>query len=315
MPSWRQRMLPVVRNMGVIYVCILASLFIIQDKLIFVGSMMGTVEDDIELPPQFKILRLSRKLKRRPLENDDDDEDDDETPRFRVVKCDPRKIIQQKIKGVLLFFGGNAEGMAGLINRAATFSEYGLVVFAAEYPGYGLSAGPPNLSTFMLQAEVIGQYSRAYAKQLKVPLFVAGSSLGTFSATHIAELGYGERLLLHAPLLSMEEVAKSLYWYVPVSLALSSSYRFDNKASALEIRRRRPKPRPDKRPYGLIIHGTTDELVPSYNGEQLAELMGPQVDLVLAEGYGHNDVDLRASGRFGALIRVFFFPDEDPGSR
>ena len=119
------------------------------------------------------------------------------------------------MKGICLFFGGNGEHIATTAKyRAPAFHTYGLTLVSPEYPGFGLTPGPLDEALFMEQAEVAGKYADKLAKSLNVPLVVIGSSLGTFSAVHVASLaeGIGEQLILHAPLTTLVDVAAELYW-------------------------------------------------------------------------------------------------------
>lgn len=308
--SIRQAIFPKVKgvalNVGICYFAFLATLFFVQEKLIFIGSMQGKTEFT-DLPKAMSIFWLPRKLKAGVYQQQATNEEDDDQARFRVATVDPT-IKGGEVKGVVVFFGGNAEDLGSLLSRCAEFARYGLLAYAGEPPGYGESAGPLHVDTFMLQAEVIGRHARARATELNVPLFVVGSSLGTFSAVHVAAKGYGDRLLLHAPLTSLMSVAQRAYWYVPVSYALRTAYQFDSVGGATTIGERRSRAHPSDDMFAMIIHGDSDGIVPQEDGKALAELMGPQATFVDARGFGHNDIPLNPEGPFGVMIEDFFFP-------
>lgn len=159
--------------------------------------------------------------------------------------------------------------------------------------------------------------------------------MGTFSALQLAgELPVGTvpKVILHAPLTSLAEIAARLYWYYPVNLLLHSEFRFDNrKHVALLTNGQVPTKAEDgarakgenlaRQTSFLIFHGDLDEIVPYSSGKEISEQLEAgfsgvstrgsgtsqvgAVKLVTAHGYGHNDLPLDARGPFGHVIKDF----------
>jgi fermentation-respiration switch protein FrsA (DUF1100 family) len=253
---------------------------------------------------------------------------------------------------VMLFFGGNGENMMAALYRADELSRYNCRVIAIEPPGFGppeVSTGPPSVQSLMAAADSAGRHALSVVNQMqkKIPpasttaatsvkLIIVGSSLGTFSAVHLFARGVGDKLLLHAPLTSMLEVAATLYWFLPVQYAMSSSLQFDNYANLATIRDYSDSINSSSSQcYSariLILHGDEDEIVPFAVGRRVFKLLhystetaaasgssaakrfprfSTEVDdassscFVSCHGKHHNDVDLSATGPQAGLIHRF----------
>jgi pimeloyl-ACP methyl ester carboxylesterase len=197
------------------------------------------------------------------------------------------------------------------MQRCAQLQDYKLLVFANEYPGYSYQS-PGELSTteILHAAEVTTQHASDVAQRLGLPLVLIGSSLGTFSAARMASKGFGDSLLLHAPLTSMVDVASALYWYVPVDRFLSRDVRFEMLSDLPRVGARCASGELG----ALIIHGDADSIVPYASGRAVYEGLtagsggtkSDSVAFVTAVGKGHNNVDICASGPYGDTIAAFF---------
>lgn len=250
------------------YVAIALLLYLLQDRLVFPGAGRG----DLGLPV---LPRMATGVQERAGNEE-----------FRIAT-----LRSETVHGVLLWFGGNGEDLYSGAVQAERMSRYGLLVIAAEYPGFGTSVGSPSIASIMECAEVTAEFGKARAAELKVPLFVAGSSLGSFPAVHLASKGIGERLLLRSPPTSILATARRSYWWLPLGLLLR--HQFDNLAPAPQV----------KCPV-LIVHGADDDLVLPSMGQELAAAM-PQAEFVLVPGCGHNDLDLSPVGPVAAQVAAF----------
>lgn len=284
----------VVKQVAVAYMLLLLALLVFQENLVFAGSM-GSGELPASLPSHVEIIQLSRPL---PCVEGVHAADAVDVVDFRVV-------VQHtpQPSAVVLFFGGNGEGMSHLLWRCQQLGQYGVVVVAPEPPGYGQSAGPMGVVHSMQVAEITAKYAKAYAQERSLEVIAIGSSIGTFSAMHLAAEGWVQKMLLHAPLTSMLEVSASLYWYVPVGLCLRESLRFDNRAKVAQLRERLDAGGGPS-PSVMVIHGDADEIVPFSSGLRIQAALGDvHSRFVRAEGFGHNSVPLDRTGPFGELIR------------
>lgn len=204
---------------------------------------------------------------------------------FRAAHRAPNKV-----HGVLAWYVGNGESLRSCANWALQLSGYGLEVVSPEYPGYGASPGRPSVDTILANARATIAWARARAEQLGVPLYAGGTSLGTFSAVHVASAGGVDRVLLLAPPTSIVAAGSFHYPWLPVGLL--ARHRFDSLSVAAQV----------QCPV-LVVHGSDDRIVPLAHGRELAAAF-PRGRLVVAEGRGHNDVQLQPSGPLGEDVRL-----------
>lgn len=206
---------------------------------------------------------------------------------FRIVE-----VAAAEPRAVLLWFVGNGEDLRSAAWRAHELAAHGVTVLSAEYPGYGGSAGEPGVAAMLHNAEVVGAHAARRAQTLGVPLRLGGSSMGTFSAVHLAAKGVGDRVLLLAPPTTLVDAAGVGFWWLPVGLLLR--HRFDNLAAAPRV----------AAPV-LVVHGTDDTVVPDRLGRQLVAAFAGKTAFVSVAGAGHNDLTLGRSGSVGAQVGAF----------
>lgn len=191
---------------------------------------------------------------------------------------------------VLLFFLGNFEDLRSGVGWATALARFGVVVVVQEYPGYGESGGEPGLASFRTAAEDAAEHARGIAARAGVPLWVGGTSLGTFSALHVAARAEVGRVLLFAPPGSLLELARARFWYLPVGILLR--HRFDAFAEAEKVRGK-----------VMVVHGDADAVVPLAMGERVCTAL--HGELVLASGCGHNDLLAASTGSLRERIAAF----------
>lgn len=202
-------------------------------------------------------------------------------------------LRQEPPRAVVLYFGGNGEDLYAAAPSVESLAAYGTLAIAAEHPGYGASSGEPGVERLLASAAHAAAYARAQADELRVPLVVVGSSLGSFCATAVAAAGGVDRLVLRAPPTSLAAVASTKFWWLPVGLLLR--HRFDNLGVA-----------PRVRCPVLVLHGDADDVVPQRYGRELAAAM-PHAEFVAVPGRGHNDIELSPDGVVGPRLRAFLF--------
>jgi len=266
----------------VVYICLAALAWLAQYYLVFAGCFFHY--DASKLPSDVHILELSRSGINQT---------------FRVVHTRPKSP-----SAVVVFFGGNGEHIGALWYRCRQFLEYNALVYAVEYPGYGLSVGPASDHAIREAAKVMGVYARQEAESNDIPLIAVGSSLGGHPALHLLSEGIASKAFLHAPFTSMVDVASRLYWWLPVRQLLSRDLTFDNLLLAKSINNQNSDPT-NPTSSVLILHGSIDEIVDRSFGKQLCNYL-QSCQFVNAEGYKHNDLPLHASGPFGQTIQDFF---------
>lgn len=262
--------------LAAVYAVLVLAVFFFQGRLIFVGAGWGRGE------PLPRLQGVS--IERLPLPTD-------RAGSFRIAWSHPQ---EEPPRGVMLYFLGNGEDLRSGVRWAAQWAEYGLHALVVEYPGYGESDGVVGAVSILAAAEVAAAEAAARAQEKGLPLFAGGSSLGTFSAVHVAARDASiEGLVLSAPPTSMVAMARRSFPWLPVALLLR--HRFDNLALAPRVQCR-----------VLVIHGDRDRVVPQEMGRALTESFAGSAEFVDAEHFGHM-IQLDRGGAFGARVHAFLF--------
>ena len=147
---------------------------------------------------------------------------------------------------------------------------------ALNYRGYGGSGGKPSEAGIILDAKAAYDFAAACYGADRIVLW--GESLGTGVAVALAAEQPVARIILESPYSSIADVAASIYWFVPVRLLLSDSFRSDLRIAKVTV------------PV-LVVHGERDNIIPITYGERLYQLIpGPKRFIRLPHA-GHNDHD------------------------
>ncbi|HET7203321.1 MAG TPA: alpha/beta fold hydrolase [Steroidobacteraceae bacterium] len=175
----------------------------------------------------------------------------------------------------LLYFGGNAEDVAGNIELfAESFADRSLLL--VNYRGYGGSSGRPSETA--LVADAIAVFDRVRRDHSEIA--VMGRSLGSGIAVQLAAVRPVERLVLVTAYDSLVNVARTYFRWLPVGLLLRDRYESSRRASAVTA------------PV-LIVVAAEDEIIPRARSEALVGAFAPgQVEVVVVPGAGHNTLDL-----------------------
>ncbi len=173
----------------------------------------------------------------------------------------------------IAFFHGNGGSLALAAQETQGFAAEGYGVLLVEYRGYGGNPGSPSEDGFYRD----GRAAMAFlAKQGIVPArtVIVGHSLGTGTASQMAQEFAPAALILLAPFTSLPDAAAEAMPFVPAHWLVRG--RFDNlaKVPGLEL------------PV-LILHGTADRVVPFTLGERLAKA-APRATFRAVAGSGHN---------------------------
>jgi fermentation-respiration switch protein FrsA (DUF1100 family) len=178
----------------------------------------------------------------------------------------------------LLYFHGNAGNAGDRLDRARFLVErLGLDVFLVDYRGYGLSEGEPSEGGIYRDARAVlrAAADRGFAPD-RVVLF--GESLGSAVAIDVAAESAPAGVVLETPFLSIAEMARVHYPFVPGFLIRS---RYDNAAKISRVAA--PK---------LFLVAERDEVAPPDQGRRLFELAPPPKTLYVIPGARHNDTYL-----------------------
>ena len=185
----------------------------------------------------------------------------------------------------LLFSHGNAEDIGEVMYFLQSFHDAGFSIMAYDYRGYGTSSGRPS------EAGVYADVSAVYdylTQQLHVPpgqIIAMGRSLGCGAAIHLAARRPVAGLIVEAPFLSAFRVltrVQILPWD-----------KFNNG----DIRKVNVPV--------LVVHGTSDQVVPFWHGKRLFELANEPKTFLPVDGAGHNDIVLLAGKNYVQQMQKF----------
>eukprot|EP00908_Phaeocystis_cordata_P017641 Transcript_28997.p1 GENE.Transcript_28997~~Transcript_28997.p1 ORF type:complete len:412 (-),score=30.37 Transcript_28997:256-1491(-) len=212
-------------------------------------------------------------------------------PTAVVLPCSSRSVSIWAPALVIVYFHGNAEDIAcsmPLYLRLA--QELNAVVFAPEYPGYGLASGQPSTESI----DAVGRaLAIALCSRLRIPperIAVMGRSVGTGPATELAawlnrppSSAGGQRpacmLLLHSPYTSLRDMACAIAG--PVGGLLLQRWNTEETLKCVGC------------PV-LIMHARGDELIPYSQAQRLynqRHLYGVVDLFAQSEGADHNTFD------------------------
>lgn len=190
----------------------------------------------------------------------------------------------------ILFSHGNAEDL-GMIyewfNDLARVLKVNILVY--DYTGYGKSQGTPAETSCYADIEAAYKYLTTVRNVLPEQIVLYGRSLGSGPTCYLAAKTAREGrsvagVILQSPLLSAYRVAFNFRFTCPGD-------KFPNVSYAPEIRC----------PV-FIVHGTQDEVVPFWHGEELFLLIQQEwrAKPFWVEGSGHNNIEalLRPTGAF-----------------
>jgi hypothetical protein len=151
-------------------------------------------------------------------------------------------------KPTILYFHGNAANAANRAPKIAMMLEDGFGVFYLNNRGYGGSGGHPTEANNV--ADAIAAYDYLAGRGVPANEIVAyGESLGSGQAVRLAAERPVTGIVLEAPLTSTVDVARPVYFWLPLSLLIADQYNVERGIRAVTA------------PL-LILHGEQDEVIP-----------------------------------------------------
>jgi pimeloyl-ACP methyl ester carboxylesterase len=193
----------------------------------------------------------------------------------------------------IVHFHGNGEDLAAQGWFVDAMRAAGLGAFPVEYPGYGWAQGAPlGEDAIYASAEAALVYLETKLGVCRDAIVLQGQSLGTGVAAEMARRGHGAKLVLVSPYTSMVDMAALVTPFLPVRWLVRDRYDTLRKAPALDL-------------PTLVIHGTSDEVIPFEMGRLVAARL-PKAEFVSIPDGHHADLFFR-SGREALLARIVAF--------
>ncbi len=184
----------------------------------------------------------------------------------------PAKIGQPTV----LFFHGNGGSIAGRAERLAFYQARGFGALFVSYRGYGKSTGSPTETG--LVNDSLASYDWLRQKNIAVEnIVVVGESLGSGVAVRLAVERPIKALIIAAPFTSTVDVAKSVYWWLPVDLLMKDRFEIIKIIDQVKV------------PL-LIIHGEKDEITDVDQGRKVFDKANQPKILQIIKGGTHNGI-------------------------
>ncbi|KAA3614550.1 MAG: alpha/beta fold hydrolase [Planctomycetota bacterium] len=178
----------------------------------------------------------------------------------------------------VLLTHGNAGCIRSWQSLFHDYRERGFGALLLDPRGYGWSAGKPNEAGWHQDAEAAWNFlTREGIAENRI--VVHGISIGGGMAVPLAAKHQPAGLILQASFTSLADAARSQMPFLPVGWLLWDRYENLKLAPAVKC------------PV-LLLHGTRDRIVSVENSKRLHQAVGDRGELVLAKGFGHNDLPL-----------------------
>jgi fermentation-respiration switch protein FrsA (DUF1100 family) len=176
-----------------------------------------------------------------------------------------------------LYCHGNTGNLSNTAHVMPYLLDAGINVLLFDYRGFGRSSGSPSLSG-IIDDGVTAARLHEKIRPKHVPSILYGYSLGGAIAGQIIRRHPFDGLILQSTFTNLPDIARVTFPRVPLHLV--SGRLFDT----LEVVRNLTIP-------ALIIHGTTDEVCPSWMAQKLHDSCGAGAKkLILVEGGLHKDL-------------------------
>jgi fermentation-respiration switch protein FrsA (DUF1100 family) len=176
-------------------------------------------------------------------------------------------------RALIVYFHGNGGSLWSRRERARMLSRDGRGVLLLSYRGYAGSTGAPSEVGLHRDADAAYRWLSSYEPK-RIVLF--GESLGSGVAVRLAAEHVVGGVVLDAPYTSTADVAKLIYWFLPVDLLMRDQFRSIERIGRVRV------------PL-LILHGDRDGVIPIGLSETLFKAANEPKQYVRLAGVGHED--------------------------
>lgn len=178
-------------------------------------------------------------------------------------------------RATVLFCHGNAGNLSYRLDTIKLFHDQNVNFFLFDYRGYGKSEGSVSEKGCYLDAEAAWDYLVNEKKIPKEKIIIAGRSLGGAIASHLAKDKEPAGLALESAFMSIPEMGKDLYPFLPASLIARIKLPTNQYIRQVNC----PK---------LIMHSKSDEIVNYRHGKANFKAAREPKEFFELQG-GHND--------------------------
>lgn len=188
-------------------------------------------------------------------------------------------------RALLLYFHGNGGSLLNRRDRVRMLTQDGRGILIVSYRGYSGSTGTPYESGLREDARAARDWLSTYEPG-RIVLY--GESLGTGVAVRLATERQVGGVILDAPYTSTADIAKGLFWYLPVALLMRDQFRSIDRIGDIKV------------PL-LVMHGEEDSVIPIALSELLFKAANEPKRYLRLPGTDH--VSVLESGGIDAVRR------------
>jgi len=193
----------------------------------------------------------------------------------------------------LLWCHGNAGNISHRLDNIRLLHDLvGVHIFIFDYRAYGRSAGKVSEQGTYRDAEGALAYLRSRSDLNSTHIVYFGRSLGSAVAVNLAVKENPAGLILESPFLSIREMAKIIFPFLPLGPFLR--IRYDSLAKIAQV----------GCPL-LIIHGDRDGVIPYSQGKRLYTAAPEPKKFYTIRGAGHNDTYIVGGEEYFATLKCF----------
>lgn len=250
----KRKLKKVLKVLLILYVMIGASLYFLQEKLLFLPTVLAQNY-------QYEFNYPYEELFLKPEDG---------------VSINAIHFKKENPKGVILYFHGNAGDLSRWGHIAEFFVDKNYDVLIMDYRTYGKSTGKLSEQAFYDDAQYCYEYLLKQYSENDIVLY--GRSLGTGIANYLASKYQPRQLILETPYYSILDVARQRFPIFPVKSLLKYEFPSNEFITKVEC------------PI-TIFHGTNDTVVPYSSAEKL-NTVAPEdkTAFITIKGGGHNNL-------------------------
>lgn len=271
---WRRVVLLAVAGIAAAYLTVIGAMFFMQRDLLYYPVAAGASPDPDG--PSIQVVQ--------------------------IVTADGERLVgwwlpAQGDNPTILFFNGNAAGLAVQEGRWRRIADRGVGFLAIGYRGYDGSTGRPTAAG--LHKDAAAAYDWLTGRVEPSRIVVHGFSLGSGVAVRLASERAVRAVVLEAPYTSTVDVAAKAYPWAPVSLLMLDQYRSRDIIDRINA------------PL-LVIHGDGDEVIPFEQGWALYQMAEAPKAFVRMVGSNHST--LTRDGGYDHIWRFLDIPAGSPSA-
>ncbi len=184
---------------------------------------------------------------------------------------------ENKTGKLIIYFHGNAGNLYHRIDESVMLLKTGCDILLVGYRGYGKSDGSPSENGVYIDGESALNYATGTLGYKLNMISLYGRSLGSTIAVHTAQNRDLSSVILITPISSGDDMSE---FFAGKILSSFSGNTFNSIEKINNIRV----------PI-LIVHGTSDEIVPYTQGQKIYDRFNGIKKMVTVPGGRHNDLE------------------------